>query len=119
MDTMSTAVDSPVTATYPPQMLTVVESSTFKVWFAALRDRGARARIAVRIRRLSIGNPGDAKPVGDGISELRIDHGPGYRVYFVRRGALLAILLCGGDKSTQDSDIAKAKRIAQDWESDQ
>lgn len=100
-------------------MLTIIESSTFKAWFAALRDRVARARIAVRIRRLSIGNPGDAKPVGNGISEMRIDHGPGYRIYFLRRGALLAILLCGGDKSTQDDDIAKAKRIAQDWENDQ
>ncbi len=100
-------------------MLTIIESSTFKTWFAALRDRSARARIAVRIRRLGIGNPGDARPVGNGISELRIDYGPGYRVYFLRRGALLAILLCGGDKSTQEDDIARAKRIAQDWENEQ
>lgn len=67
------------------------------------------------IRRLSLGNPGDVKPVGEGISEMRIDYGPGYRVYYQRRGMLIAILLCGGDKSTQDQDIVQAKAIAAQW----
>ena len=73
---------------------------------------GARARIDLRIRRLSLGNPGDVKSVGEGVSELRIDYGPGYRVYFVQRGALLVILLAGGDKRTQHRDIAMALELA-------
>jgi len=77
-----------------------------------LRDRKARARIDVRIRRLSLGNPGDVKPIGSGVSELRIDYGPGYRVYFVRRGPMLLILLAGGDKRTQERDIKKALELA-------
>ena len=85
-------------------------------WLDGLRDRGAKARIEVRLRRLSLGNPGDVKSVGDGILELRIDHGPGYRVYFMRRGVLLVLLLCGGDKSSQQKDIAQAKLIAEHFE---
>jgi putative addiction module killer protein len=81
---------------------------------AGLRDREARARITVRIRRLSLGNPGDVKPVGSGVSEMRIDHGPGYRVYFVRRGDMVVVLLCGGDKRNQDRDIARALELAQE-----
>jgi putative addiction module killer protein len=77
-----------------------------------LRDRRARARIQARIDRLEVGNPGDVKPVGGGISEMRIDHGPGYRVYFVERGATLVILLAGGDKRTQSRDIATARQLA-------
>ena len=73
-----------------------------------MRDRQARARIVARIRRLSLGNPGDVKPVGSGVSEMRIDYGPGYRVYFTQRGEVVVILLCGGDKRTQDRDIAHA-----------
>jgi putative addiction module killer protein len=73
-----------------------------------------RARITARLRRLSLGNPGDVKSVGGGVSEMRIDHGPGYRVYFVRRGDLIVVLLCGGDKRTQDRDIARAIRLAQE-----
>ena len=73
-----------------------------------------RARITTRIRRLSLGNPGDVKPVGSGVSEMRIDYGPGYRVYFVRRGNTVVILLCGGDKRTQDRDIARALELAQE-----
>lgn len=96
-------------------MIDLIKSATFDAWFSDLRDVNAKARIAVRIRRLSLGNPGDAKPVGDGVSEMRIDYGPGYRVYFFRRGAFVAILLCGGDKSSQDRDIAKAKTIAGQW----
>jgi putative addiction module killer protein len=80
----------------------------------AAGSSGARARITARIRRLSLGNPGDVKPVGSGVSEMRIDHGPGYRVYFVARGAAVAILLCGGDKRSQDRDIRRAVELAQE-----
>jgi putative addiction module killer protein len=86
----------------------------FAGWFAGLRDREARARITVRIRRLSLGNPGDVKAVGSGVSEMRIDYGPGYRLYFVRRGDTIVVLLCGGDKRTQDRDIARAIGLAQE-----
>ena len=87
----------------------------FKTWFAGLRDLQAKARINARIRRLSEGNAGDAEPVGQGISEMRIHHGPGYRVYFLSRSTLVVVLLCGGDKSSQKRDIAAAKAIAKDW----
>jgi putative addiction module killer protein len=84
------------------------------VWFDGLKDRAARARITARIRRISLGNPGDVKPVGQGVSEMRIDHGPGYRVYFMQRGRELIILLCGGDKGSQRRDIAQALALAQE-----
>lgn len=77
-----------------------------------MRDRQARARIDIRVRRLSMGNPGDVKPVGQGVSELRIDYGSGYRVYFIRRGETLIILLAGGDKKTQERDIKIALNLA-------
>lgn len=96
-------------------MLKVFKSATFESWFDGLRDRQARARINARIRRLSLGNPGDVKPVGWGVSEMRIDYGPGYRVYFKQHGRVLVVLLCGGDKRTQDADIKSAIKIAQDW----
>lgn len=80
-----------------------------------LKDKRGAARIQVRIDRLANGNPGDAKPVGHGISELRIDVGPGYRVYYQHCGDVLIVLLCGGDKSTQTKDIEKAHEIAKDW----
>ncbi|MBI5197915.1 MAG: type II toxin-antitoxin system RelE/ParE family toxin [Nitrospirae bacterium] len=83
-------------------------------WFNSLRDRQARARIDIRIRRLSLGNPGDVKPGGKGVSELRIDYGPGYRVYFVQRGQMLVILLAGGDKQNQNRDIKKALELARE-----
>ena len=73
------------------------------------------ARIAVRIDRLALGNPGDVKPVGSGVSEMRIDYGPGYRVYFIQRGAMVIVILCGGDKRTQAADIKRAIKIAADW----
>jgi putative addiction module killer protein len=92
----------------------VRQTDVFAAWFAALRDREARARITVRIRRLSLGNPGDVKPVGSGVSEMRIDHGPGYRVDFIRRGEMVVVLLCGGDKRTQDRDIARALELARE-----
>ncbi|MGA2286835.1 type II toxin-antitoxin system RelE/ParE family toxin [Bradyrhizobium sp.] len=79
-----------------------------------MRDREARSRITVRIRRLSLGNPGDVRPVGSGVSEMRIDHGPGYRVYFVGRGDMVVVLLCGGDKRHQNRDIARALELAQE-----
>lgn len=90
----------------------VRQTDVFADWFSRLRDQQARARITARIRRLSIGNPGDVKPVGSGVSELRVDYGPGYRVYFGRRGDTVVILLCGGDKRTQDRDIARAIEMA-------
>ncbi|ODT48711.1 type II toxin-antitoxin system RelE/ParE family toxin [Devosia sp. 63-57] len=93
-------------------MLTIRETEIFSDWLLNLRDNVARARIARRITRLASRNPGDVKPVGGGISELRIDYGPGYRVYFVRHGDIVIVLLCGGDKSTQSRDIDQAKRLA-------
>ncbi len=81
-------------------------------WFGRLRNREARARILARIRRLSLGNVGDVKPVGEGVSELRIDFGSGYRIYFKQRGKTLVVLLAGGDKRTQRQDIEKAKELA-------
>ena len=95
-------------------MVEVRQTDVFTDWFAGLRDREARARITVRIRRLSLGNPGDVKPVGSGVSEMRIDYGPGYRVYFVRRDDTVVVLLCGGDKRHQDRDIARALELAQE-----
>ena len=95
-------------------MREVRQTALYADWFRGLRDRAARARIDVRLRRLSLGNPGDVKAVGDGVSELRIDFGPGSRVYFVQRGELLIVLLAGGDKSTQNKDISAAKALARD-----
>ena len=93
-------------------MIEIRQTETFAAWFRRLRDRRARARIQVRIDRLSLGNPGDARAVGEGVSELRIDCGPGYRVYFVRHGDTAIILLAGGDKRTQSRDIEIAQRLA-------
>jgi putative addiction module killer protein len=97
-------------------VIEVRQTPEYAAWFATLRDRVAKTRIDIRIRRLSLGNPGDVKPIGDGVSELRIDHGPGYRVYFVQRGSVLVVLLAGGDKSTQAQDIRKAKTLARNLE---
>ena len=96
-------------------MVDVVRSSTFDRWLGKLKDRRAAARVLIRINRLAAGNPGDVRPVGGGISELRIDYGPGYRVYYLREGDRLVLLLCGGDKSTQRADIATAYDIAEQW----
>jgi putative addiction module killer protein len=95
-------------------MFEIRQTETYSQWFNTLRDRQAKARIDIRVRRLSMGNPGDVKPVGQGLSELRIDYGPGYRVYFVQRGETLIILLAGGDKRTQERDIKTALDLAQD-----
>jgi len=93
-------------------MIEVRQTDKYSEWFDALQDKQARARINTRIRRLSLGNPGDVKPVGEGVSELRIDYGPGYRVYFTQRGREVVILLAGGDKRTQDKDIQAARELA-------
>ncbi len=97
-------------------MVTLRETLTFSRWLENLRDDRARARIAQRLSRLAGGNPGDVRAIGEGISELRIDYGPGYRVYFAQRGHVLIILLCGGDKSSQPRDIAQAKAMARTLE---
>ena len=96
-------------------MLELKQTETFRRWRLQLKDERTRAVIASRLDRLAFGNSGDAKPVGEGISELRIDYGPGYRIYFQRRGSSFVILLCGGDKSTQSRDIQTAKRLAKRW----
>jgi len=88
------------------------KTEVFARWLDELRDRRARARVQVRIERLAAGNPGDVKAVGEGVSELRIDYGPGYRVYFTRRGRAIIILLAGGVKATQAADIGTAQRLA-------
>jgi putative addiction module killer protein len=95
-------------------VIEVRETKAFSDWRSRLRDAEALARIGIRIRRLSLGNPGDAKSVGGGVRELRIDYGPGYRVYFVERGRVVVILLCGGDKRSQEADIALAKKLAKE-----
>ncbi len=93
-------------------MIEVRQTEVFSNWLRELCDRRARARIQTRIDRLQLGLAGDVKPVGEGVSELRIDYGPGYRVYFIRRGRELVILLAGGDKRTQDRDIKTAVQLA-------
>lgn len=93
-------------------MIEIRQTEVYAQWFDSVRDRQARVRIDARIRRLSLGNPGDVTPVGEGVSELRIDYGPGYRVYFVQRGDALVVLLAGGDKRTQDRDIRTALEMA-------
>ena len=95
-------------------MLEVRQTFAYAKWFDSLRDRAAKARIDIRVRRLSLGNPGDVKPVGEGVLELRVNFDPGYRVYFVQRGDKTIVLLAGGDKSSQDSDIREAKALARE-----
>ena len=94
-------------------MLDLRKTDAFTKWIDSLRDHRARARVQVRIERLAEGNPGDVKPVGMGVSEMRINYGPGYRVYFTQRGQTVIILLVGGDKRTQDKDIKFAQRLAE------
>ena len=96
-------------------MIEFKQTETFRRWRIRLKDERTRVLIASRLDRLAFGNAGDARPVGHGISELRIDYGPGYRIYFQRRGDTIIILLCGGDKSTQAKDIKTAKRLSKEW----
>ena len=97
-------------------MIEVRKTEVFSSWFNSLRDKRAKARIQARIDRVEVGHFGDVAPVGEGVSELRIFYGPGYRVYFVKQGLAVVILLSGGDKSTQNSDIIKAKELAKQIE---
>jgi len=96
-------------------MVELKQTETFRKWRIRLKDQRARALIAARLDRLAFGNAGDVKPVGEGISELRIDYGPGYRIYFQKRGNSIVLLLCAGDKSTQAKDIQTAKLLAAKW----
>jgi putative addiction module killer protein len=96
-------------------MMELLQTETFRKWRIRLKDQRTRALIASRLDRLAYGNAGDVRPVGQGLSELRIDYGPGFRVYFQKRGSAIIILLCGGDKSTQAKDIQTAKRLAAEW----
>lgn len=93
----------------------IVQTSVFREWLSALKDKRAVSRIAMRIERAEAGNLGDIKSVGDGVSEMRVSYGPGYRVYFTRRRELIVILLCGGEKSSQQRDIAAAKQLVKEW----
>jgi putative addiction module killer protein len=112
VETLSPIVDTIRLVAYGLQMIEVRETGAFSQWLSGLRDARAKAEIARRVRRLALGNPGDVKPVGAGVSELRIHYGPGYRVYYVQRGDLLIVLLCGGDKRAQANDIALALKLA-------
>ena len=95
-------------------MFEIIESATFSKWLSGLKDQQARMRIYVRLDRLSLGNFGDAGPIGEGLSELRIHYGPGYRLYYIQRDTRV-VMWCGGDKSSQPRDIEKAKIIAKEW----
>jgi putative addiction module killer protein len=97
-------------------MPTIKRTDEFSGWLRNLRDIRARAKVISRIERLNGGNPGDVAPVGDGISEMRIHYGPGYRVYYIQRGEEIVVLLCGGDKRSQDSDISAARKLASELE---
>jgi putative addiction module killer protein len=92
----------------------IVQSDTFSSWLRGLNDVNAELRIVSRIRRMELGNPGDVKSVGEGVSEMRIDYGPGYRLYYTRRGSAVIILLCGGDKKSQSRDIRMAQKMAKE-----
>lgn len=96
-------------------MIEIIKTETFENWLLGLKDRMARFRIQARIDRLANGNAGDFKPLREGISEMRIDHGPGYRVYFMRSGPVVIVILAGGDKRTQNADIEQAISISKEW----
>jgi putative addiction module killer protein len=96
-------------------MIEVIISDVFDAWLQALRDINAQGYIERRIKRIAGGNLGDVKSVGEGVSEVRVDVGPGYRIYFIQRGITVIVLLCGGDKSSQARDITRSKKLAKDW----
>ncbi len=101
---------------YNPHKMEVVQSQAFARWLSKLKDRSAVMRISARIRRITeSGYFGDVKPLREGVSEMRIDHGPGYRLYFIQRGPVIVVLLGGGDKSSQQADIERAIEIAKEW----
>lgn len=101
---------------YSLSMLDIIKTDTFERWLLGLNDQRARWRIQARIDRFSAGNPGDVRFLRDGVSELRIDYGPGYRLYFMRQGPVVIVLLAGGDKSTQAADIGRAMALAKEWQ---
>lgn len=103
---------------YSRQVIEVVQTGEFETWLKKLKDARGKARILRRLDRLAQGNPGDVRPIGKGLSELRLDVGPGYRVYYLQDGRRLILLLCGGDKSTQQKDIEKAHELAEQWRAD-
>lgn len=96
-------------------MVEIIKSATFDRWLKKLRDPQAKARIEMRVRRLGLGNAGDVQPIGKGLSEMRVDYGPGYRVYYMQQNSVVIVLLCGGDKRSQKKDITKAKELAGEW----
>ena len=96
-------------------MVQIIRTEEYASWNLSLRDDRAKAKIALRVDRLALGNPGDVKPVGGGLSEMRIDYGPGYRVYYGKYGGSLILLLCGGTKDGQSRDIKKAKALFETW----
>ncbi|BAK33961.1 hypothetical protein MLP_09470 [Microlunatus phosphovorus NM-1] len=99
-------------------MLDVVRTDEFDSWLQRLKDQRGKSRILRRLDRLAQGNPGDVRPIGKGLSELRLNVGPGYRIYYLQDGEVLILLLCGGDKSTQQKDIKKAHQLAAEWSAD-
>jgi putative addiction module killer protein len=105
-------IDISVNVSYRIQVFEVQKTDEFDNWLSALADQRAVAKIASRIERLGLGNAGDVKPVGEGISEMRLTYGPGYRIYYKQTGKTIVLILCGGDKSTQKGDIKRAKEIA-------
>ncbi len=97
---------------YDDSLIDIQQTEEYSAWFDRLRDDRARVRIRTRLHRLRLGNPGDVAPVGEGVSELRIHYGPGYRIYYVQRGCEVIILLAGGDKSSQRNEISRARELA-------
>lgn len=106
---------APSDVSFINDMVELRQTEVFRLWRLRLRDDRARALIASRLDRLAYGHVGDVRSIGDGVSELRIHHGPGYRVYFARRGSAVIVLLCGGDKGSQASDIRRAKQLLSEW----
>ena len=100
---------------YNQPVIDIIETGAFQRWLSRLRDLPALDRIHARMRRVAQGNFGDTRPAGDGVFEMRISYGPGYRIYFIREGTTVVVLLCGGDNDSQPRDIRHAKRLAADW----